>query len=88
VTTKTRNAVHLYTISYVANFFACMLNPIYVGTNFTWEKFPELVSRLARSSLYMSVILKDTEEEAAELLVQDIAVNFATQLVRSMQEGN
>jgi hypothetical protein len=74
--------VQAFVLSYVANFFASMHNPSYVGKNFTWQKFPDLATRMACSNLHISIHLSESDKVTAEDFARKMAIEFSTQLIK------
>ena len=68
----------------VAGDFAMFTNPKYRGSNFTWEKFPEMCERLADSWMFIHGV--DGPKDVINALAKQYAREIAERLVSIMND--
>ena len=80
----TDKQVNDYAVLFTRKFYIDMKHkPSYRGTNFSWDKFPNIVAKLCRASLFMNFsedeqpteqqkqLAADTSRKTAQLLLED-----------------
>lgn len=84
---KTIMLIDLLCYSVVSHWFSAMHNSKYRGECFTWDKFPDMMEKQCKGSLYISVSLpKSVNKKSVELYVKKRAREISEFLVKNMRE--
>lgn len=66
--------------AFVSNMFADLQDPAMRGVNFTWERFPSMVARIARAQVFTCVSMtKKTKTE-----IEDKAAEYAKEIAETL----
>jgi hypothetical protein len=65
--------------------FTNFQNPAFRGSNFKWEKFPEIVSNLARAQVFTTIYVTPTNKQEVSDMAGKVAKEIAEKYVYDIE---